>query len=98
MDWIAMLFVAAVGASCVYAGYKLFCGLPALSDGPRASRASVLLLNVVPGALLALIGMGLLTAEARGLVSHRPAIRRQTQPAEGASWHLRKPGFFARAA
>jgi hypothetical protein len=87
MDYVASLFLAALGATCIYAGYKLFCDLPAMG----ASRAAVFLLNIVPGALLALSGTALLTSEARGMLSHRPAIRRDAPPAEGTSWHPLRP-------
>jgi hypothetical protein len=98
MDYVASLFLAAIGATCIYAGYKLFCDLPAMSEhGHRASRAAVLLLNVVPGALLALSGTALLTTEARGMLSHRPSIRRDGPPAEGTSWHPRSPKAFSHA-
>jgi hypothetical protein len=87
MDYVASLFLAAVGATCIYAGYKLFCDLPAMG----ASRAAVFVLNIVPGALLALSGTALLTTEARGMLSHRAAIRREAPPAEGTSWHPLRP-------
>lgn len=87
MDYVASSFLAALGAACIYAGYKLFCDLPAMG----ASRAAVFLLNVIPGALLALSGTALLTTEARGMMSHRPAMRREAPPAEGTSWHPLRP-------
>jgi hypothetical protein len=94
MDYVASLFLAAVGATCIYAGYKLFCDLPAMG----ASRAAVFLLNIVPGALLALSGTALLTTEARGMLSTRPAMRREAPPAEGTSWHPRSRTWFDHAA
>ena len=73
MDRFAVLLMTSLGVACIYAGYKLFCGLPALNgQTTRASRSGVLLLNVIPGILLALIGTGLLTAEAHGILSRRP--------------------------
>ena len=88
MNYVASLFLAAVGATCIYAGYKLFCDLPVVSaHGPRASRAAVFLLNILPGALLALSGTALLTTEARGMLTHRPAMQRHAPAAEGTSWH-----------
>ncbi len=103
MHRIAMLSFATLGATCIYAGYQLFCGLPALNghlngQGPRMTRAGVLLLNVVPGALLALLGTGILTAEVRGIVTHRPAFQRHIPAAEGTSWHPAKSGFLSGAA
>jgi hypothetical protein len=53
------------------------------------------LLNIVPGAFLALFGAALLTTEARGMVlAHRPAILRQGPAAEGTSWHRTTPKSF----
>jgi hypothetical protein len=98
MDRIAMLFLTGVGIMCLYAGYKLFCGLPAI-NGTQTSRTSVFLLNIVPGALLALIGTGILAAEARNLVAaDRPLIHRHHSGEEGASWHRGGPRLPARAA
>lgn len=91
-----MLLLTSLGIACIYAGYKLFCGLPALSgETTRATRSGVLLLNIIPGILLALIGTGLLTAEAHGILSRRPSIERHQSP-EGTSWHLHKRGFMDR--
>ncbi len=97
MDRFAiMLLITSLGVACLYAGYKLFCGLPALNGSTsRASRTGVLLLNVIPGILLALIGTGLLTAEAHGILSRHP-VAPHHQSSEGTSWHLRKPGFMDR--
>jgi hypothetical protein len=98
MNFVATLFLATVGATCIYAGYRLFCDLPAISrQGLRANRAAVLLLNIFPGALLAMSGTALLTAEARVMLSHRPAAIRHYEPAaEGTSWHRRSPKVFNR--
>lgn len=97
MDRFAMLLLTSLGVGCLCAGYKLFCGLPALSgESTRASRAGVVLLNVIPGILLALIGTGLLTAEAHGILAQQPAIHRHQPSAEGTSWHLHTPGFMSR--
>jgi hypothetical protein len=99
MDRIAMLFFAGLGSICIYAGYKLFCGLPLLNGQTSSpSRKAVLLMNVVPGAVLALVGTGILTTEARSLTSHRPTVQRHEPAAQGAQWHRRKSGFLARAA
>jgi hypothetical protein len=96
VDRFAVLLMTSLGVACIYAGYKLFCGLPALNgQTTRASRSGVLLLNVIPGILLALIGTGLLTAEAHGILSRRPSIQRHQSP-EGTSWHLHKHGLMDR--
>lgn len=94
MDRFAILFLTSLGVGCLCAGYKLFCGLPALSGKTtRASRAGVVLLNVIPGILLALLGTGLLTAEVHGILAQQPGIHRRQPSAEGTSWHLHKPGL-----
>ena len=64
--------MTSLALACIYAGYKLFCGLPALN---RGSRIGVLLLNVIPGILLALIGTGLLAAQVHNVVSHASVAR-----------------------
>jgi hypothetical protein len=89
--------MTSLGIACIYAGYKLFCGLPALSGQKiPASRSGVLLLNIVPGILLALIGTGLLTAEAHGILSrHHSSVERHQSP-EGTSWHLHERGLMSR--
>jgi hypothetical protein len=100
MDRIAMLFFAGLGAACIYAGYKLFCDLPAMnSEHARPNGIAVFLMNVVPGVLLAVLGVGLLAVQAHGaMTSHRgPAGHRQAVP-EGASWHPGKAGFSTRSA
>jgi hypothetical protein len=82
MDIIAVLFLAAVGATCIYAGYRLFCDLPAASPGRPTNWAAILLLNVLPGALLAMSGTALLAAEGRLMISHRAAVRHYEPAAE----------------
>ncbi len=82
-----MLFVASIGLICIYAGYKLFCGIPS-GVGTRA-----LILNIVPGALLGLAGMGILTAEFRMAISHKPVVERRQGPEE----HGRVAGRAAQA-
>ena len=69
-----MLFVASIGLICIYAGYQLFCGVPS----GWVHRA--LILNIVPGALLGLAGMGILTAEFRMTISHKPVVERRRDP------------------
>jgi hypothetical protein len=84
MENPATLILAAFGLACIYAGYRLFCGLPSMN---KYTRPAVFLMNVVPGALLALFGTFLITTQARAMVSHRPAIQRHQPAAEGTSWH-----------
>jgi hypothetical protein len=99
MDRVATMFLASLGAICIYAGYRLFCDLPVLRrEGQRANRAAVLLVNMIPGALLALFGAALITTEARGMLTHRPAIRYQAPAAQGTSWHRENPRPFGRPA
>ena len=99
MDRIAMLFLTFVGVVCICAGYKLFCGLPALnSQTARLSRSGVFMINVIPGVLLALFGTGLLMAQVHGALTHKPAVEHRHPASEGATWHRGKAGFFARAA
>ena len=85
VDRFAMLLLTSLGIACIYAGYKLFCGLPALNgETTRATRSGVLLLNIIPGILLALIGTGLLTAQAHGILraAHPSSVtnRRKAHP------------------
>jgi hypothetical protein len=90
MDRIAMSLLAGVGVLLIYAGYKLFCGLPAL-NGTSANRTSVFMLNIVPGALLALAGTALI---AQGIVPpHRHKV-----PQRATTWHHNKPAILPRAA
>jgi hypothetical protein len=96
VDQFATLLLTSLGVACIYAGYELFCGLPALNgETTRATRGGVLLLNIIPGILLALIGTSVLTAEAHGFLSHRASVERH-QSQEGTSWHLHKPGLMSR--
>ena len=60
MGSVITLFVGTFGLLCICVGYQLFCELPT----GRRSRMAVVALNLVPGALLALFGTGVLTAEA----------------------------------
>lgn len=97
MDRFAVFLITSLGVACICVGYKLFCGLPALNgETTRASRSGVLLLNIIPGILLALIGTGLLTAEAHGILSRHTSVQRHQPAAEGTSWHLHQRGFMDR--
>ena len=98
MNYIATLFLAVFGATCIYAGYRLFCGLPVLSEAGRVTWARGLLLNVIPGALLALFGTALLTTEARAMMPHRAGVHRYQPATEGTSWHSVAPRRVGRAA
>ncbi len=82
MENSATLILAALGIACIYAGYRLFCGLPSVN---KHTRATVFLMNVVPGALLALFGTFLFTTQARAMVAHRPAIERHQPDPAGES-------------
>lgn len=94
MEQIAMLLLMGLGVACIYVGYQLFCGLPAIGGSPaRVSRTRVLLVNVIPGALLALIGAGILTAGTRNILPRRHAIVHQKPASEGASWHPGKSSY-----
>ena len=88
MDHVFTLLLAGLGAVCIYFGYRLFCDLPVLRrQGAQPTRAAVILLNIVPGALLALFGAALFTTEARGMLAPRPGTRYQVPSTEGTSWH-----------
>jgi len=97
MDRFAMLFLTLAGLISIYAGYQLFCGLPALRT-QGVTPASVLLLNIVPGALLAVGGIAILTVEARTLISHPSSIEHRQPSNEGATWHRTKAGLLSRSA
>jgi hypothetical protein len=87
MDYVAAFFLASLGATFIYAGYRLFCDLPALHERPNTNRLAVVLMNVIPGLLLALVGTALVTTQARAMLLPRPAVRHNTPPTEGTSWH-----------
>ena len=61
--WLRLLMMA-IGGMSLYVGYRLFCDAPLVA--PKSTRASVLR-NFVAGALLAVLGLGILFVEARGL-------------------------------
>jgi len=73
MNWLGMLFFTGLAVVCIHAGYQLFCGLPALRC---TGRLGTFVLNIIPGALLALIGMGILTAQVRSLVLHKTVLHK----------------------
>ena len=96
MDRIVMSLLAGVGVLLIYAGYKLFCGLPAL-NGSGVSRSGVFLMNIVPGALLALVGTGLI---AHGILPHKSIVpvTHRHKASEGATWHRNKPAILPSSA
>jgi hypothetical protein len=99
MNLVAALFLTGVGATCVFAGYRLFCDLPALSEPrPRGNGTSVLLTNVVPGLLLAVLGTALVTTEVRDMFAPGHTIRHHEPAAHGASWHPVSPAIVHRSA
>jgi hypothetical protein len=75
------VLMTTIGIACIYAGYLLFCGLPAARTA--RSRARVFVLNVLPGALLALIGMTVVTAQLRSLMEPRPVGRQHAAERAG---------------
>jgi hypothetical protein len=87
MERFAALFLTGIAVICIYAGYQLFCDLPAAS---RGNRLRVFLLNIVPGALLALIGMGIFTAQVRTLISHKPFVEKHQRSTAGAPVAVRR--------
>jgi hypothetical protein len=99
MDRVTALFLAALGATCIFAGYRLFCDLPALTERRRsAGRASVLLMNVIPGLLLAVFGTALVTTQLRDVFAPRAVIRHRAPATEGTSWHPAGVDPYRRAA
>jgi hypothetical protein len=84
-EWVR-LAIAGVGALSIFLGYRLFCEMP------WAKTRGVLFVSGVAGALLALFGMGILSADLRGLHAERGS---ETRPAA----HHAKPageGSFAK--
>jgi hypothetical protein len=73
------MLLTAIGLICIYAGYVLFCGLPAARIG--RSRMRLLLLNIVPGALLALIGMTAITSQVKSVLEPHRIVRERQTPA-----------------
>jgi hypothetical protein len=77
--------MSAAGLACIYAGYVLFCGLPAARAG--RSRMRLFLLNILPGALLALIGMSVITTQVKSVIRPHRVVRQQQAPAQPAGLH-----------
>jgi hypothetical protein len=86
MPQAATLILAALGIVCIAVGYRLFCGLPALRPQHRTPRAAVFMLNILPGALLALFGAGLVTVQARTLLSKHPEIHQHEPATQETGW------------
>ena len=68
---LARIAIAVVGALSIYCGYRLFC------------KPSAQWLNAISGALLTIFGMGVLTADVRGI--GRPPV------SQAAPLHHTKP-------
>ena len=83
------LLLIAAGLFCVAAGYWLFCESPALRRSVTIRR--LFWGNIVPGALLALFGTGLVTVQTRSLLAHRPDVRRHAPAAQDTSWPKLSP-------
>jgi hypothetical protein len=73
------MLLTAIGLICIYAGYVLFCGLPAARRG--RSRTRLLLLNILPGALLAAIGMSVITSQVKTIFEPHRIVRERQTPA-----------------
>jgi hypothetical protein len=90
MNQLATVLLSVLGVAFIYMGYQLFCGLPALNaSGRPATRARLLLLNVIPGALFALAGTALLTNQAKAMMPHNSGVQRYRPETQGTSWHPR---------
>lgn len=72
--WIT-LFLTGAGIALIYAGYLLFCGLPSAENRRNVSKTRLLMLNVLPGALLALSGMAIITAQVRTVLVPHASIQ-----------------------
>jgi hypothetical protein len=84
--WLKLAMMA-IGGVSLYMGYRLFCDTPQVSE--ERLRA-VVLRNFVAGALLALLGLGILFHEARAFAAQSHEARR--------GWNRKKPaeqGSFA---
>jgi hypothetical protein len=80
------LAVMAIGGMSLYLGYRLFCDAPHFN--PAATRVSVVR-NFLTGALLALLGLGILFTGARSWAAqHQPTHRgsNHNRPAEQGSY------------
>jgi hypothetical protein len=73
------MLLTAIGLICIYAGYVLFCRLPAARAG--RSRMRLFFLNLLPGALLALIGMSAITYQVKSVIAPHRVVRQRQAPA-----------------
>lgn len=84
------MLLALAGIGCIYAGYVLFCGLPAARAG--RSRTRLLCVNILPGALLALIGMSVITFQVKSVIAPHRVVPERQAPAERDGWlRTRRP-------
>ena len=84
MGLFSLLCILGAAAICLHEGYKLFCGIPAAGS---QTRGRVFLWNIIPGAVLALLGAGLLTAGVHRIVSHDAQAHRSVRGSHGVVWH-----------
>jgi hypothetical protein len=86
---LARVAIAAAGALSIFCGYKLFCEIP------FGRNRTVLIINGVSGAVLALFGMAILVGDVRSLSNNPGAQSHQTahhtKPAEAGSFTV--PGI-----
>ena len=85
------LALMAIGAVSLYVGYRLFCDVPRVSENrPRPAVVR----NFVAGALLAVLGLGILFHEARGFAAQRREAHgmwNRTKPAQQGSFESPRP-------
>jgi hypothetical protein len=62
------LLIAAIGALSIYLGYRLFCDVPVRGTGTVGIGRMRVPTPLAAGALLALVGLGLVATEARSFV------------------------------
>ncbi|HVW09436.1 MAG TPA: hypothetical protein VHC90_12680 [Bryobacteraceae bacterium] len=67
------MLLAVIGLACIYAGYVLFCGLPSARWG--RSKLRLLALNILPGAVLASIGVGVIMFQVKSVVTPHRVVR-----------------------
>jgi hypothetical protein len=82
--WLKLAMMA-IGGVSLYMGYRLFCDAPQVSE----ERRSIVLRNFVAGALLALLGLGILFHEARAFAAQSHEAHRgfnRTRPTEEGSF------------
>ena len=88
-EWVRAAIDIA-GALSIYLGYRLFC------DVSSQKTRSTLLTNLASGALLALFGLGILVADARGIGNApAPTPTRQKSPTREGSFESPRLGSHA---